>query len=363
MNADDHSSSSSNGDSADQEPHHELTRIRPTTATTVYGPVKLLSVEEEDDQSDNEHDHHHNNNNNNPRHIRIDDAVELLGMGPFQYSILLAAGLCFAADSMEVLLLSFLAVVLRAVWNLTDQQAATITSAVFVGALLGTLVLGTLGDKWGRKPVFTLTAAIICISGFLTAVANNFATLLAFRFLVGFGVGGLTVPFDTLAGGLETHYDSLAGGGAQFLFNCILTLSFSFLCTEFVPNSHRGSNLLLIEYFWTAGTLRTSCCLLILLECLCFVILFHFDSQHAHLHCYFNSRSGLGLFEFWGLGMRTRRRLAHLCRSLWCPLLIVLCYIHFVRARITTVVVDAGQAHRGAPCVATRGTGQWQGPR
>ena len=260
MNADDHSSSSSNGDSADQEPHHELTRIRPTT-TTVYGPVKL-SVEEEDDQSDNEHDHHHhnnNNNNNNPRHIRIDDAVELLGMGPFQYSILLAAGLCFAADSMEVLLLSFLAVVLRAVWNLTDHQAATITSAVFVGALLGTLVLGTLGDKWGRKPVFTLTAAIICISGFLTAVANNFATLLAFRFLVGFGVGGLTVPFDTLAGGLETHDDdSLAVGGAQFLFNCVLTLSVS-LCAEFVPNSHRGSNLLLIEYFWTAGTLRTCC--------------------------------------------------------------------------------------------------------
>jgi MFS family permease len=42
-------------------------------------------------------------------------------------------------------------------------------------------------------------------------------------FMVGFGVGGLTVPFDILA--------------------------------EFLPAASRGRNLLAIEYFWTAGVL------------------------------------------------------------------------------------------------------------
>lgn len=191
----------------DDTPQHELTTIR-HDGVPGYGPV----TEGNDDGKKR-------------KPISIDDAVESLGMGGFQYRILFAAGLCFAADSMEVLLLSFLAVVLKAVWGLSDDQTATITSSVFVGALLGTLTLGYLGDRLGRKPVFTLTAGIICISGFLTAVANDYWTLLFFRFLVGFGVGGLTVPFDTLA--------------------------------EFVPNSHRGSNLLLIEYFWTAGTICT----------------------------------------------------------------------------------------------------------
>lgn len=149
--------------------------------------------------------------------------AELLGNGPFQHRILIAAGLCFAADAMEVLLLSFLTVVLRAEWNLTEPQTDSITSSVFVGALAGTLTLGRLGDRVGRKPVFTLTAVIICFFGLLTAAASRFPTLLVCRFLVGFGVGGLTVPFDTLA--------------------------------EFVPTSHRGMNLLAIEYFWTAGTL------------------------------------------------------------------------------------------------------------
>jgi len=174
----------------DKEPSHELTQIRHEG----YGEVKRATGDD-------------------TKPLDIDDAVEMLGMGVFQYKILFAAGLCFAADSMEVLLLSFLSVVLKAAWDLSDDQTATITSSVFIGALMGTLVLGRLGDLIGRKPVFTLTAGIICLSGFLTAVANNFWTLLFFRFMVGFGVGGLTVPFDTLA--------------------------------EFVPNNQRGSNLLL----------------------------------------------------------------------------------------------------------------------
>lgn len=159
----------------------------------------------------------------NDNRIEIEEAIQEIGSGIFQRRILIAAGLCFAADSMEVLLLSFLSVVLQAQWDLTDEQTSTITSSVFIGALIGTLVLGKLGDYWGRKPVFSLTAAIITVFGFLTAMANSFEALLLYRFAVGFGVGGLTVPFDTLA--------------------------------EFLPISQRGTNLLVIEYFWTMGTL------------------------------------------------------------------------------------------------------------
>ncbi|KAL7572349.1 hypothetical protein ACA910_021562 [Epithemia clementina (nom. ined.)] len=163
----------------------------------------------------------HNDDNN--LKISIDDAIEELGMGQFQLLILVAAGLCFAADAMEVLLLSFLAVVLQAQWDLTDEQTASITSAVFIGASGGTLISGYLGDRYGRKPIFWLTAATICFFGFATAFTQNLYSLVFCRFMVGFGVGGVTVPFDTLA--------------------------------EFVPASHRGRNLLLIEYFWTGGTL------------------------------------------------------------------------------------------------------------
>jgi putative MFS transporter len=106
---------------------------------------------------------------------------------------------------------------------LTEDQTASIASVIFFGAILGTLVLGPLANRIGRKPVFSITAAIICVFGFATAAANSLPVLLLCRFLVGVGVGGLAVPFDTLV--------------------------------EFVPASHRGQNVLAINYFWTGGTL------------------------------------------------------------------------------------------------------------
>jgi len=164
--------------------------------------------------------------NGDTSRIPIDDAIELLGMGKFQYLIFIAAGLCFAADSMEVLLLSFLSIVLQAQWGWSDQEAASVTSAVFVGQSIGTLILGYFGDKIGRKPVLVVTAGIICFFGLVTAFCNTLFSLVFCRFMVGFGVGGLTVPFDTFA--------------------------------EFIPNSHRGSHLVTIEYWWCAGTFLVS---------------------------------------------------------------------------------------------------------
>ena len=74
---------------------------------------------------------------------------------------------------MEILLLSFLTVILQVEWNMTDAQTNSIVSAVFLGALVGTLTLGSMGDRIGRKPVFTVTAAIICLFGLLTAVCHT----------------------------------------------------------------------------------------------------------------------------------------------------------------------------------------------
>lgn len=167
----------------------------------------------------------YDNGSSNPQYnpVSIESAIEKVGTGAFQYKILLAAGLCFMADAMEVLLLSFLSTVLKHEWNLSEGQVDSIVAVVFVGALLGTLVLGTAGDVWGRKPVFFVTSGLIAIAGVATAFCQTYQHLLIARFWVGFGVGGLTVPFDTLG--------------------------------EFLPGAARGTNLLYIEFFWTAGTL------------------------------------------------------------------------------------------------------------
>lgn len=100
---------------------------------------------------------------------------------------------------MEVLLLSFLSIVLQQEWDLSEDETAFITSILFAGALIGTSILGPLADAWGRRPVFLLAATMIAMFGVGTSLVNNYEQLLIVMFIIGFGVGGLTVPFDTLA--------------------------------------------------------------------------------------------------------------------------------------------------------------------
>jgi putative MFS transporter len=185
-----------------------------TTTTNENEDNKQLVVKPPDGPSDC---HRHS------ERMTIDDGIERLGMGKFQVLILTAAGMCFAADAMQVLLLSFLSEVLRLEWNLTDDETAFITSMLFIGAIFGTLLLGPLADKKGRKPVFLLAGTIISIFGLAVGFCTNYWSLLSMLFMVGFGVGGLTVPFDILA--------------------------------ECIPSHSRGKNLLIIEYFWTIGVL------------------------------------------------------------------------------------------------------------
>jgi MFS family permease len=136
---------------------------------------------------------------------------------------MIAAGLCFAADAMQVMLLSFLGEVLKLEWGLSDDETALITSILFFGAIFGTMILGPLADRRGRRPVFLAAALIISCFGMLVSFVTNYFALLALLFMVGFGIGGVTVPFDILS--------------------------------EVLPAASRGKNLLMINYLWTFGVL------------------------------------------------------------------------------------------------------------
>ena len=149
--------------------------------------------------------------------LTMEEAVDRLGTGRFQQLLMVAAGMCTASDAIEVLLLSFLAIVVQHEFGVSSHQSSWMTSIVFLGGLVGTLVLGPLGDSWGRKPAFLMAATIISLSGLLTALAPTYQVMLAFRFGVGVGLGGIVVAYDTVA--------------------------------EFLPNANRGTWLLYLGYF------------------------------------------------------------------------------------------------------------------
>ncbi|WP_123053227.1 sugar porter family MFS transporter [Clostridium sp. JN-1] len=81
--------------------------------------------------------------------------------------------------------------------NLTPLTEGLVTSSLLLGAALGAVAWGRLADKYGRKKILKILAAIFFFSTVGCAVSPNAAVIIMCRFIVGVGVGGVSVVVPT----------------------------------------------------------------------------------------------------------------------------------------------------------------------
>ena len=156
--------------------------------------------------------------------LTLAEAIDSIGLGRFQRKLLAVAGVSWAADAMEVLLIGFLIPSIIVSLQITREQAAWLVTALFVGMMLGAWFWGSLADRIGRKNVFVSTILIASVFALASALAPNYETLLLFRLLSGFGIGG-SLPVDYA------------------------------ITAEFLPSQQRGRWLVFLESFWALGTI------------------------------------------------------------------------------------------------------------
>jgi len=66
-------------------------------------------------------------------------------------------------------------------------------SSALVGCIFGALAAGTLGDRFGRKPILILSAALFFVSALFSTIPPNFSVLTIARLIGGLGVGTASV--------------------------------------------------------------------------------------------------------------------------------------------------------------------------
>ena len=87
-------------------------------------------------------------------------------------------------------LLTFLLGSLIAAFGLTPAEAGLLASTTYLGQLVGNVAAGAASDRFGRRPVFQATMLLWGASSVLAALSWSLGSLMAFRFLIGAGVGG-----------------------------------------------------------------------------------------------------------------------------------------------------------------------------
>jgi MFS family permease len=118
--------------------------------------------------------------------------LERLPWGRFHTLVVVALGITWILDGLEVTLAGSVAGALKAspALGFSDAEVGLAGSAYLLGAVIGALFFGWLTDRLGRKKLFFITIAVYLTATALTGASWDGWSFFLFRFFTGAGIGG-----------------------------------------------------------------------------------------------------------------------------------------------------------------------------
>jgi MFS family permease len=125
--------------------------------------------------------------------------LDRLQWGRFHTLVVLALGITWILDGLEVTLAGAVAGALREspVLQFTSADIGLAGSAYLAGAVLGAVFFGWLTDRLGRKKLFFITLGVYLTATAATAFIWNLWSFMLCRFITGAGIGGEYVAINS----------------------------------------------------------------------------------------------------------------------------------------------------------------------
>jgi len=82
---------------------------------------------------------------------------------------------------------------LTSTFHLSPSGLGVTVASALVGTIIGAAIAGVAGDRWGRRDSLRILAVFYFISALGCAIAPDWYSLVAFRFIGGLGIGGSSV--------------------------------------------------------------------------------------------------------------------------------------------------------------------------
>jgi putative MFS transporter len=156
--------------------------------------------------------------------VDVEDVLRRGGFTPFHRRAVAVTGFAWTFVAMEILLVGFTVPLFTTIWGLSGSFAGWIAASALAGSLVGSVVLGRLSDRIGRRRIFLASILWYAVFTALTALAWGPEALSAFRFLAGIGLGGMLVVDPSML-------------------------------AEYLPPQKRGRFLVFLDFFWPVGLL------------------------------------------------------------------------------------------------------------
>jgi MFS family permease len=112
-----------------------------------------------------------------------------------------------ALDGFDVLSSAFAGPGIKQEWQLGPDGLGIVLAMELIGMGVGSLLLGSMADKYGRRPTILACLALMATGMFLAASAASPQSLSAWRFMTGIGIGGMLTAINAVT----NEYSSAKG--------------------------------------------------------------------------------------------------------------------------------------------------------
>ena len=125
--------------------------------------------------------------------------IENAPMRPLQIAAVAVTIGLNALDGFDVLSISFASPGIAKEWGIDRAALGLVLSMELIGMAIGSILLGGLADKIGRRPTILGCLTVMAIGMFLATTAHDVVSLSIWRVLTGLGIGGMLAAINAVA--------------------------------------------------------------------------------------------------------------------------------------------------------------------
>ena len=134
------------------------------------------------------------------RVVDVGAVVDQALLRPVSALVLTLCVMVATCDGFDNQALAFTAPAIAADWGLRMAEFAPVFSAGLFGLLLGSMVFGTLADRFGRRRLLIACTAVFGLATLATLFVHDTTALMLVRFFGGLGIGGVPSAAAALVG-------------------------------------------------------------------------------------------------------------------------------------------------------------------
>ena len=126
------------------------------------------------------------------RNVELISTIDSAKFFPMPFGITLLTILIMLVDGFDLQVIGQVAPKLQEDWGIPPGDLGIVVNASLLGMGVGSIALGWLGDRIGRKRSYVICIAFLFLGSILSAYATNRWELFSFRLVTGIGLGGVT---------------------------------------------------------------------------------------------------------------------------------------------------------------------------